>query len=236
MHIKRLDLSLIMEQVSAGFLEYMFEVNGKHIQEISNYTRSNARERAYAAYKVLNRDEFIIPSVFHEGNESKVVPDFNFGYDIDNNLSYIIFTGHSHKDGLAISSKRDLRFLSIYRKILRHAYNIDVKIIEAVASPLSEGDHALFLIQEKTDNPITRTKVDKIHSEIVDAIERSDKEEEIHLGDHIYMHKPIAEIYESTGCYNALEIQFSENTGLHIPQKDLEKFSFEFDASNVKMD
>lgn len=226
-----------MELVTASYLELLFDISAKHIQEINNYTRINRREKSFPVYKPLDQDlVLIIPSSFKEGDESKVVPELIFGYEYpEDSLSYPITFVHSHNDGLSISSKRDLRVLSVYRKVLRNEYSIDVKIIEAIVSPLSEKDHTLLLVQEKTQNPISRRKIDSIYNKIIDLMQHAE-EKEISIGENKYMHIPIAELYESTGFYNALEVVFNEETGLRIPKKDLEKFAFDMDVSNLRLE
>lgn len=229
-----------MESVGAEYLFHLFSPIGNYndLVNISNYARREKREMAFASYKLLgiegiaNIDEDITKgtgeSVMLRLPTSYQIPDFN-------TIAYMIFIAHSHPSGNDLPSTKDLKLLPAYRKHLRKWHNIDVRMIGAIASPLDEeGDHALFLYQEK-EEPMKTKDINEIHKEFLSFLTKNwDNKQTVKLGSHKYTFPSFVEFFDKTGCYNVLETQFSEKTGLHIPKETLEKFAFDVDTKSLR--
>lgn len=233
---------IFMESVSAEYLFHLFSPIGNYndLVNISNFARREKREMAFASYKLLGIDGIVnIDEDITKGTNTDIVIKVPIIYPIHdfNTIAYMINIAHSHPSGNNLPSKEDLDLLSGYRKQLRDFGKMDVRLISSIIAPLDkEGDHALFICQEKTQEPMNTKDTYEIHKEFLSFISQNwDKRQRIKVGQNYYSFPSFAEFFNKTGCYNVLETQFNEKSGLHIPQKDLENFSFNVDTSNINL-
>lgn len=223
-----------MESITSNYFNFLFDKFYEQIISISNWTRKSGRERKQCFYKALGMDDKFIYSSVYDGSKKHVrakIPTVGNSPNENIDFLYLISDVHSHPNGNPQPSKKDLKLPSTYRTHLRNDYDIDVKPIEIIISPLyHNGQHSLFVLQEKTKDPIDDNTINEICKE-AEVFVKSNKGKTVKLDEHSYYVLTMAEFYESTGYFNASETMFDENSGFHI---DVEKFAFDMDTSKIK--
>lgn len=177
--------------------------------------------------------------------------------DTRNAFAYPLVDIHNHPRPDLYPSYKDLESTSSTRKRYQDNANVDIRLISCITSPISLlGHHALLMYQEKTPEPVPDNKVREVTYDIIGNFRRfvnlfsmpcraagmstkatqrfSEKLGRTRIGAMLSEYLAIDKVLESTGLYNAYMTFFDERTGLHIPEGDLVKFSFETDISNMK--